>query len=143
MTYNVNSHDDKVALRTEITTDPISMGYAGLPYSDTKKLTKFINDAENNAGGESAGHLFSHSVLMDTWEPKGVQNEMLPWIQQLISEERSDISRHEAKYRANCGAGSLAALDAVIVQLSRAEVLFGQGTVLSSTDITSSLNYAG
>jgi len=142
MAFDRTNTVDLQLLQDEVLLDPISMGYAALPYSDTKKLLKTLNESIANVGGETAGPIFSHEVLMDTWEAKGALNEMLTWIEVLAREE-GDITRYEAKYRANCGNDSLAALDAVTVPLSRAEVLFGQSTVISKDDWYAARDYQG
>ena len=142
MPFDRTNTADLQALQDDVLLDPINMGYTTLPYSDTKKLLNALNDSSNNVGLETAGPLFSHQVLMDTWESKGVLNEMLPWIEAL-TREQGDITRYEAKYRANCGSNSLSALNAVTVPLSRAEVLFGQGTTISKDDWYASRDYQG
>ena len=127
-------------LQDEVTIDPISMGYLALPSTDTKKLVNALNESTSNVGGESAGAVFSHEVLLATWEPKGVLNEMTPWIEALVR-DTGDVVPYEAKYRANCGTGSLAALDAIVQPLSRAEVLWGQGTTITNEDWYAARDY--
>ena len=141
MTYNVNDPADLEALQSEIIIDAEGMGYALVPYTDTKKLEKFINDVVNNVTPQSAGPEFTHEVLMQTWEPKGAENGSVPWIEALTRED--DPRAYEAKYRVNCGSDSLNNLNGIIVQLSRPEVMFGQGTFLSKTDLTSAINFEG
>ena len=142
--FDINNTDDLITFRDEVANDPISMGYAALPSTDTKKLLKTINNVEDNVEVPipTAGPIFSHEVLMQTWAPKGALNESTPWIEAL-TREQGDISQYEAKYRANCGSDSLAALDDIIVQLARPEVLFGQGTVLTENDWFTSRDYTG
>ena len=124
---------DLQALKDEVEIDPINMVYSALPETDVKKLLNALNSPTDNVGGESEGKTFSQQVVLDTWEPKGNLNETTPWIQSLIASS-GDITHLEARYRANCGSLSTTALDAEIIQLSRAEVLFGQGTIISKDD---------
>jgi len=142
--FDQNNPDDLVLFRDEVTLDPITMGYSALPSTDTKKLLNHINDEAENVElpKPTAGAIFSHEVLMQTCEFKGTQNEQGPWVQALL-QEFGDVAQYEAKYRATCGADALAALDALIYPLSRAEVLFGKGTVLSDNDWHASRDYTG
>jgi len=140
MAFDRTNTADLQLLQDEVFLDITGMGYAALPYSDTKKLIKTLNESTANVGGETAGPIFSHEVLMETWEAKGAQNEMLPWIEAL-TREQGGITQYEAKYRANCGNDSLTALDAVTVPLSRAEVLFGQSTVIAKDDWYAARDY--
>jgi hypothetical protein len=129
---------DLQALQTEVNTDPISMGYAAV-VDKTKELLDLLNNPSNNVGGETAGAEFTHEVLMQTWEPKGTLNEHLPWIEALTRE--ADPRPYESIYRANASPASITALDALIVPLSRAEVLFGQGTVITEADWFAARDY--
>jgi len=133
MAFDNTDQADLTALNIEVYTDPINMGYVNAPIEKTKELLKYLNDTDRNVGGESSGSDFTHDVLMETWEPKGAQNESIPWIEALTREVGS-ITQYEAKYRANCGTDSLAALDALIQLRSRVEVLFGDGTVITEAD---------
>jgi len=133
MSFDNTDPADLTALNTEVYTDPISMGYVNAPIEKTKELLKYLNDADKNVGGESSGSDFTHEVLMETWTPKGALNESVPWIEALIRED-DGIAQYEAKYRANCGPDSLAALDTLIQSRSRAEVLFGDGTIITEAD---------
>ena len=133
MAFDNTDQADLTALNTEVFTDPIAMGYVNAPIEKTKELLKYLNDADKNVGGETAGSAtFTHEVLMATWEPKGALNEMTPWIQALTLE--GDPEPYRDKYLANCGFDSTAAYNALVQPLSRAEVLWGQETVLTEED---------
>jgi hypothetical protein len=134
MAFDINNPVELQELNDEVFIDPIGMNYASAPIEKTKELLKFLNDPDKNVGGETAGNAtFTHEVLMETWSPKGALNEIVPWIEAL-TEEQGNIEQYEAKYRADCGPDSLAALNAISQPLSRAEVLWGQDTVITQDD---------
>jgi len=133
MAFDNTDQADLTALNVEVYTDPITMGYVNAPIEKTKELLKYLNEPPRNVGGESSGADFTHDILMQTWEPKGAQNESIPWIEAL-TREQGGITQYEAKYRANCGPDSLAELDELIQPRSRAEVLFGEGTIIIEAD---------
>ncbi|RLA18742.1 MAG: hypothetical protein DRQ62_13090 [Gammaproteobacteria bacterium] len=145
MAFDNTDQADLTALNTEVYTDPISMGYVNAPIEKTKELLKYLNDPDMNVIPEPNGVDFTHEVLMQTWAPKGAVNESTPWIEALTRESEGqgsgDISQYEAKYRANCGSDSLAALDALIQLRSRAEFLFGDGTVITEDDWTAARDH--
>ena len=140
MSFDITNDLHLQELQSEVNVDPIGMGYAALPSTDTKKLLEALNESSSNVGGETAGAIFNHATLLATWEPKGVLNEMLPWIESLVKDP-GDISSYEAKYRADCGTLSLTALDAVTLPQSRAEVLWGQGTIITKDDWFAARDY--
>ncbi len=45
---------DLAALKSEVNTDPISMGYAAV-INQTQPLLKLLNEPENNVGSETIG----------------------------------------------------------------------------------------
>ena len=133
MAFDNTNQADLTALNNEVFIDPITMGYVNAPIEKTKELMKYLNDPSNNVNGDVAGAAtFTHDALMATWEPKGVLNEILPWIQALTLEGNPEP--YKDKYLANCGPDSTAAYNALVQPLSRAEVLWGQNTVLTEED---------
>ena len=133
MAFDNTDQADLTALNNEVFIDPITMGYVNAPIEKTKELLKYLNEPEKNVGGETAGSAtFTHEVLMETWAPKGALNESVPWIEALTRED--DPEPYKDRYLADCGPDSLAAYNALVQPLSRAEVLFGQGTVITEQD---------
>ena len=142
MSYDINNPADLQALNTEVYTDPIGMGYAAAPIEKTKELLKLLNQASNNVGGETSGPIFTREILMEVWEPKGTLNEGMQWIEALAAGATIGTpAEDEAKFRTFASPASLTKLDAIIYALSRAEVLFGKGTVLSENDWFAARDY--
>jgi len=146
MAFDINNPAHLIAVRDAEANDPDSVGFAAVR-GDDKKTLKLFNEIENNPlGGTLTGQVFNHQILMETWIPKGALNEFIPWIEAL-TREQGDISQYEAKYRANCGSASLAALDAVVVPLNYVEnlesKLIGYQTTLSVDDWTTCRDYTG
>jgi hypothetical protein len=133
MAFDITDPADLQELNDEVYIDPITMGYVNAPIEKTKELLEYLNDPAKNVGGEVAGSAtFTHEVLMQTWYPKGATNEILPWIEALCNE--ADPSPYLTKYLTDCGPDSTAAYDAIVQPLSRAEVLWGQDTVITEND---------
>ena len=133
MAFDNTNQADLTALNNEVSIDPSTMGYANAPIENTKELMKYLNDPSNNVNGDVAGSAtFSHEVLMETWTPKGALNESTAWNEALTREGSPEP--YKDKYLANCGPDSLAAYNALVQPLSRAEVLWGQNTVLTEED---------
>ncbi len=126
-------------LKSEIVTDPLSMGYdidaanAGL---------KLINDPANNLGGETTAEMLTVSMLLDVmdigdFDSNQVSDGERRFIESFINRDlNQDIDRWKAKIQAAFKANSTTsdAIDALVRPLSRAEVLFGNDTSLVKED---------
>jgi len=136
---------DLLSLQTEVTTDPIAMGYDAS--GPTQPLLKLLNDAALNVGGDTAGRLFDVESMMDAYDPQDLDAQQAPpglanYVHTLVEVFGSgiEIAQYKAQFRALFAlipnSTTVSALDAQTVALSRAEVLFGQGTVISREDWT-------
>ena len=122
-------------LNDEVYLDPIGMGYASAPIEKTKELLNLLNDPANNVGGETDGPIFTHEILMQVWKPKGTKEEGGPWIEALAAGATTgSTTTDEQQFRVFASDESTTALDAIITALSRAEVLWGQGTTITEDD---------
>lgn len=137
MAFDRTDPADLAALKTEVTTDPIGMGYN--PISDNQVI-KPINDPDANVGGETVGRVFTQEAMLEALDPTNLDDQQTntgagAYVQALASYQ-GDISAFKAKFRAMFAANSatVQALDAQTRNLSRAEVLFGEGTVISVQD---------
>ena len=142
MAFNRNDPADLLSLKTEVNTDPISMGYN--PTGPTVLLLKLLNDPDNNVEvpKPTANRPFDVLAMLDALDPQDYDLQQTvvgaPNYVHTLAEISTyrDISPYKAKFRSMFPAFSatVTALDAQSVDLSRAEVLFGQGTVLSDQD---------
>lgn len=132
---------DLQALNTEVFTDPISMGYD--PDGKTKDLLDLLNLPENNAQPQSSNRVFDIAAMLDALVPTDygisqVTQGAPEYTNSLILGRPSvgQIAPYRDKWRAMFpdGSATAAALDAQQSELSRAEVLFGQGTVITRDD---------
>jgi len=139
MTFDVNDSADLAALKTEVNNDPITMGYAAV-VSQTTLLLKLLNDPANNVGGETAATPLTPETLWDAVDageysgnPLGDQRGLIDIL--LNRDPGTNLEPMRAKVLDIFGNGPTE--DALALQtsaLSRSEVLFGQGTIISRTD---------
>jgi hypothetical protein len=145
MAFDVTDAADLAALKTEVNTDPIGMGYD--PTGPTATLLKLLNDPSLNktpAPDNTASRPFDALGLMDALDPSDYDSpqagtkaaEYTHMLLELAA--YSDISTYKTKWRSQFAGNSatVTALDAQEADLSRAESLFGQGTVISRDDWT-------
>lgn len=141
MAFDKNNPADLAALKTEVTTDPIGMGYAAV-IEQTQPLLKLLNDADNNVGGDTAARPFDVLAMLDALDPTDFDAQQTAagaanFTHTLVDlAGYEDISPYKAKW-ASMFAGNSAtvtALNAQTAPLSRAEVLFGQGTTITRDD---------
>jgi len=137
MAFDRNDPVDLAALKSEESVDPISMGYASA--NNTNTTLNLFNDPDNNVGGESASRVFDASALLDALEPTEFEAQQTSgnaaeYSAMLIG--FGDITSYKVRWRGMFAANSdtVVALDAQTSPLSRCEVLFGQGTVISKAD---------
>jgi hypothetical protein len=142
MAFDRTDPADLAALKSEVETDPIAMGYAAV-VGNTSQLLKLLNDPSNNVGGEAAARVFTPAAMLDALDPteldaNNTEGAAPQYTVALIAHYQTelDIASYKQKWRAMFAANSatVAALDAQTQALSRAEVLFGQGTVITKND---------
>lgn len=144
MAFDVTNPADLLTLKTEVADDPLSMGYN--PDVSTQQLLNQLNDGDKNVGGETTGDKLTASLLLDAI----VANPDDMTIGGQFTQGESDaikmvlgatsLGENIERYRAQI-TGMFAANDDLRLQLeaqlrllSRAEVLFGEGTNISRTD---------
>lgn len=141
MAFDRTDQADLTALKTEVETDPIGMGYAAV-VTVTAQLLKLLNDPANNVGGDTASRPFDVSAMLDALDPADFDAQQTvagapSYVHVLVERGNfNDITPYKTKFRSLFAGNSatVIALDAQNVALSRAEVLFGQGTVISRED---------
>lgn len=141
MAFDRTNPADLLALKNEVNLDPIAMGYD--PTGPTQQLLKLLNDAAENVGGDTVAREFDASAMLDALDPteydaQQTQGNAAEYTLALIAMTNAghDISGYKTKWRSMFAGNSatVAALDAQTSPLSRAEVIFGQGTVISRDD---------
>ena len=137
MSFDQNNPAHLAVLKAEEATDPISMGYAAA--NNTNHLLTLFNDSDNNVGGETANRPFDVSAMLDALEPtdfaaQQTSDNAAEYTNALVT--YGSIANYKIKWRGMFAGNSdtVVALDAQTSPLSRAEVLFGQGTVISKAD---------
>jgi len=143
--FDVTDPADLLALKTEVNTDPISMGYD--PAGGTRILLDLLNEPGSNVGGETTGAPLTARALWeicadnpDDLTPHGPFSEGDQFVVQQFFEiagsPEADLSWGRARLRSLFPAadGIVDAIDALLRTMSRAEVLFGEGTTISRTD---------
>ena len=143
MAFDRTSQADLLALKTEVNTDPLSMGY--LDSGNTQKLLGLLNDPDANVGGETVGSAFTPELFLKVVVPGDLtvggqfsqgELEFLKLLFEASFEKTDNLDAFRAKVRDLFPAqsGTVAALDAEVSLISRAEVLFGQGTNIDRLD---------
>jgi len=143
MAFDVNNPADLAALKSEVNTDPTSMGYAAV-VNQTTLLLKLLNDPANNVGGETAATPLTPKVLLDVVDGAEYAGNQVAEGRGLFdlfaglinSDPEFDLEQYRTKIKDifPTNGPTNAAIDALTSALSRAEVLFGQGTVISRND---------
>ena len=140
MAFDRTDAADLLALKTEVTTDPIAMGY---PQNGVTALVlKLLNDAESNVGGDTIARPFDVFAMMDALDPSDYDSPQTAtgapnYVHTLVELAAfSDIEPYRTKFRGIFAANSatVVALDAQVRAISRAEVLFGAGTTITRDD---------
>lgn len=131
------------ALLSEVTNDPIAVGYN--PSGGTTPLLNLLNNAGSNPGGETTGESLTVASLLDAIgaspDDASVDAQFSDGLQFFLSrllEQTLDTDLE--KYRAAIQAAMQVnnpirqVLEAQTRQMSRAEVLFGVDTFISRDD---------
>lgn len=142
MAFDRTNSTHLAALKNEVNTDPISMGYD--PTGPTRTILKLLNDPANNIGGEIVTRPFDVLAMIDALEPADYDAPQTvvgaaTYVHTLVElGAYNSIEPYKAKFRGLFAANSdtVTALDAQTIAISRAEVLFGQGTEISREDWT-------
>ena len=140
MAFDVASAADLLTLKTEVADDPIGMDYSG----NTTVLLKQLNDADKNVGGEVAGATLTVGLLFDAIAlapgDLDIQGQFGEGDQLFLGNLlQRELSTNIQKYRSSVedilpNGAVKTNLESQTMPLSRAEVLFGQGTNISKPD---------
>ena len=138
--FDRNDPAQVLALYEEWTLDPAGVGYSAV--SNTVQLLNLTNEPENNPGGETGGRPFTPESLMDALDPTDYDSPQTVvgapnYVHTLIElGNYSDITPYKAKLELMFAANSatVVALEAQIVLLSRADVLWGHETNITRDD---------
>ena len=126
------------ALWNERTLDPIGMGYSA---NDTQFVNE-INDPASNVGNETTfrtlttGTLLGHIIPAD-FDAQQVSDGERRYIESFLGREfGSVIEDYRSKIRSafKLNSTTVANIDSDLRRLSRAEVLFGEDTILTKYD---------
>ncbi len=159
MAFDKTNPADLAALHAEVKTDPVAMGYAAAKIS-TKHLLDKLNLAENNVvdtPDQYTSAEFDLKLALDVIDPGEItvsskfSEGHARWLDYLFSAANSSdiqFDEFETKFRAlfsgyKPSSNTLDALDAHNKKLSRAEFLFGVGTVISRKDWFALRDYKG
>lgn len=145
MSFDRTDPADLLALKTEVNTDPIGMGYD--VNANVTTLMGLLNEADANVGGETTGAPITARVLWeacadnpDDLTPHGQFSAGDQFVVQQLFETSegpySDLSWARARFINLFPPtdGIVTTINSLLRGLSRAEVLFGEGTVLSNKD---------
>ena len=144
MPFDIKNPADLSALKNEVTNDPVSIGYQ--PVENTNELLKLLNDPANNTGSESAaGRVLSGVNLLEICMRHPIDFDASintaskrVFIQGLFAQEEITKSFKEELVGPSGLFPSGDIRDDIISEvqgkLSRAEVLFGEDTVINKRD---------
>ena len=137
MAFDRNNPADLLALKNEITLDPLNIGYDSL--GNTQVLLNLINLPANNLGAETGPDLVTSEKLLKAIFPINISSQDQFRIQ-LIFEVGGGLNTSLEGLKSLIGglsAALQAAIDGIIRPLSRAEVLFSTAeTTYESVVIT-------
>jgi len=147
--FNVNSQANLQVLKTEITTDPIGMGYVLTANDDaTYRITRKLNRPNKNIGGESINRKIRDLTILEVADViaqadyAGLNAYNKQWIQMFINRPTDEsIRSYRVKLRQLFSPTSptFLAIKALLPKpASRAEVLFGLNTIITNNDVNKS-----
>ena len=154
MAFDRTDPADLTALNSEIINDPISMGYSQYLDADNNiinspQMLQLLNDADNNVGGETAGRIFDVEAMLDALVPlefgdNQTATDAAVYVSTLVqySSRFGAIEQYKTDFRNlfALNSATVTNLDAQTSPLSRAEVLFGQETLLTKDDLSSAMS---
>lgn len=140
MAFDRTNPTHLATLKTEVKTDPIRMGY--VIQGNVDNILKKLNSPDSNIGGETIPRPFDALALMEALDPtefdaQQTEGGAMTYSHMLLElAAYSSIELFKAKFKSMFAANSatVTALNAQEIDLSRAEVLFGVGTVISLLD---------
>jgi hypothetical protein len=139
--FDVNDPVDLAALKSEQANDPVSMGYAAVD-GQTQKTLGLFNDADSNVGGETTNLELTTAVLLTAMVPADLGAQQVDdgerrYIESFLNRDFETVIepwRAQIRDAFRTNSDTVIAIDALFRDISRAEVLFGSGTVISKSD---------
>ncbi len=139
MSFDRSDPIDLAALKAEVNTDPLGMGY---PLNNVTQIVKLINDPDANLGNETVAETLTVAMLLDVvdmadFDAQQVSDGERRFIESFLGRDlNEDIDRWKVKIRSafQVNSGTSAAIEALVRRRSRAEVLFDDGTNLRRED---------
>ena len=146
MAFDNTNTADLLALKSELTLDPISMGYN--LNGSVSRIVKQLNDPALNVGGETQSRPFDVESMLDALDPANLDaqqtNTKAAEYTHILVERSAfgSIEPYKTKWRAMFASNSatVTALDAQTSAISRAVVLFGSGSNITENDIALALS---
>ena len=139
--FDLTDPADLLALQTEHATDPIGMGYAAEVNSLVlvKVETELLNNPAKNVGEETSQVLLTTGGLLDVLVASDLNDKKVGdgerrYIEAMINRDfKTDIEHYREQIREALllDSETVFAIDTHMERISRAEVLFGRGTVIS------------
>lgn len=125
MAFDINNPSHLLALKNEVTLDPIGMGYD--VNGNTNTLIALLNDPASNIGNDTGADFITPKNLLNAIFPEAISSQDQFKIQ-LVFESASSIEDDISIFRDDLSAlsaGLATAISGITRSLSRAEVLFG------------------
>lgn len=156
MSFDKTNTVDLVTLRDEELNDPIGMGYA-LVTGITRKTMDLLNNPLKNIGLEETDETLTSDLLLSSIEPDDLTIDVSKftqgksdWLAMLLAASEgltADLTVNRDKilalFNETPQTTTYTNLAALKRRLSRVEVLFGEGTVISKTDWVAARDYIG
>lgn len=155
MSFDKTNTVDLIALRDEELNDPLSMGY-GVVTGITRKTLDLFNNPLKNVGLEETNAKLTSELLLASIEPDDLTIDAKftqgssDWLNMLLAASEgltADLTVNRDKilalFNETPQTTTYTNLAALKRRLSRVEVLFGEGTVISKTDWVAARDYIG
>lgn len=141
MAFDKEDAADLLALKTEVNTDPIAMGYVP---ANTDKVIKDLNIKSRNVGLETANEMFTSRLARNETKPVDLDvagmtdGKQLYVIHAVLNHPNLDenLDAYRSKYINQLPAlsDSVTDIEARTERITRAEVLFGRYTDITRED---------
>lgn len=150
MAFDRNNPAHLTALKDEIQTDPIAMGYNWTPAYSAPIIAGLLNNPASNVGGETGPDYVTAEKLLTAIfpEPVSAQDQFkVQLVFEIAQGKEEDLSSFKTEI-ASLGVNFSAAIDSIVRPLSRGEVLFAntieygvtEYVVISSNDVSKAIN---
>jgi hypothetical protein len=153
--FDINNPVDVAALKTELTNDPVLVGYN--LNGSVSQIVKLVNDPDSNTGGAGRGETINETLTTRRlWEisadnpddltPHGQFSVGDQFVMQQLFEVTQGLdddlewARDRVINLFPAQDGIVTSINALTRVMSRAEVLFGAATVLSENDVNTALS---